>query len=149
MKLKRKSFFWLGLALLCLVLGARGFYLYNKPHRSVADATVIFAIGADSLFRQYQSDEHAADQKFLNKVVLVSGRLADIQHTGSSEIWILSSQPADSTGPGSPTGGGINCQIFSPGNAASPRPKPGEMVTIKGRCTGFLMDVNLADCVPQ
>ena len=30
---------------------------------------------------------------------------------------------------------------------AAPDPHPGELVKLKGRCTGFLMDVNLADCV--
>jgi hypothetical protein len=151
MTLKRKTFFWLGILMLLLILAGWGYYLYNKPHRSAADATVAYNIGADSLFIQYQNDEHGSDQKYLNKVILVSGKLAEIQHNGPSEIWILSAQPGTSgEGMGAmPGGGGINCQLFSAERAPSPRPKPGDHVTIKGRCTGFLMDVNLADCVPQ
>jgi hypothetical protein len=159
MTLKRKTFFWLGILLFFLVLSAWGYYLYNKPHRSAAGATAAFIIDADSLFTQYQADENASNKKYLNKVIVVSGTLAEIQQAGSSEIWILSAQPGTSSGgsvgtspgggmPGSP-GGGINCQLFSPEKAPSPRPKLGDRVTIKGRCTGFLMDVNLADCVPQ
>lgn len=153
MTLKRKTFFWLGILLFFLVLGAWGYYLYNKPHRSAADATVAFSIPADSLFMQYQRDEHAADKKYLNQVIVVSGKLTEIQHNGSSEIWILSAQPGNSPGAGSTVtsagGGGINCQLFPTGKAPSKQPQPGDNVTIKGRCTGFLMDVNLADCVPQ
>ena len=43
-------------------------------------------------------------------------------------------------------GGGINCQLFA-GVKPDPEPKSGDIVTVKGRCTGFLMDVNLVDCV--
>ncbi|HEV3326345.1 MAG TPA: hypothetical protein VG052_12095, partial [Puia sp.] len=67
----------------------------------------------------------------------VSGKLSEIQHSGNSEIWILSPQPG---------GGGINCQLFA-GTKIDPEPKSGDAVIVKGRCTGFLMDVNLADCV--
>jgi hypothetical protein len=158
MTLKRRTFFWLGILLFFLALAAWGYYLYNKPHRSAADAAVAFTIDADSLFMQYQQNEQGADRKYLNKVILVSGTLAEIQHTGSSEIWILSAQPGTSQGGSKDSsggdmaaspGGGINCQLFSPDKAPSPRPRLGDPVTIKGRCTGFLMDVNLADCVPQ
>ena len=150
MTLKRKTFFWLGTFLLFLILGAYGYYLFNKPHPSAADAAVAFTITADSLFVQYQDDEHAADQRYLNKVIMVSGKLNEIKHSGSSEIWILSAQSsAPGGGVGSSPGGGINCQLFPGDKMPSSRPKPGDLVTIKGRCTGFLMDVDLADCVPQ
>lgn len=39
--------------------------------------------------------------------------------------------------------GGINCAMH---NMATP-PDKGDRVTIKGRCTGYLMDVNLVDAV--
>ncbi len=118
---------------LCLGLA----YLYVQTHQSAAGESADVTIEADSLYHQYQADEHASDQKFLGKVIEVSGKLSEIQHSGSSEVWILSPQPG---------GGGINCQLFA-GTKVDPEPKTGDMVTIKGRCTGFLMDVNLADCV--
>ena len=151
MRLKRKTFFWLGILLFFLVVTAWGYYLYNKPHRSAADATTAFTIGADSLYMQYQKDEHAADQKYLNKVIVVSGTLAEIQHTGTTEIWILSAQAGNSQGgsPDAAPNAGINCQLFSPDKAPTPRPRLGDRITIKGRCAGFLMDVSLVDCVPQ
>jgi len=123
--------------LLTLIAAAWAYHLYVKPHESAADETTDFTISADSLYQQYRNDEHSADQKYLGKVVEVSGKLAEIQHSGNSEIWILSPQPG---------GGGINCQLFA-GTKVDPEPKSGDVVTVKGRCTGFLMDVNLADCV--
>lgn len=130
---------WSGFLFLILAVAGWAWYLYDKPHRSAAGMSVDVTTEADTLYHQYQADEHAADQKYMGKVLSVAGRLTEIQHSGNSEIWILSTQPG---------GGGINCQLFA-GTKVDPEPKPGDAVTVKGRCTGFLMDVNLVDCVPD
>jgi hypothetical protein len=136
---KKRTILWLGIPLLLLIGAAWAWHLYDKPHQSAAGESADVTINADTLYHQYQADEHAADQKYMGKVISVTGRLIEIQHNGNSVIWILSTQPG---------GGGINCQLFS-GTKVDPEPKAGDPVTLKGRCTGFLMDVNLADCVPD
>jgi hypothetical protein len=135
--LKTKTILWVGIPLLLLFAFAWAYHLYVKPHQSAAGESADFTIDADSLYQQYQTNEHFADQKYLGKVIEVSGKLSEIQRSGSTEILILSSQAG---------GGGINCQLFA-GTKPDPEPKSGDSVTVKGRCTGFLMDVNLADCV--
>lgn len=137
---KKRTILWLGLLLLVLAGIGWGLYLYDKPHRSAAGVSADLAITADSLYHQYQSDERSADQRFMGKVLRVTGHLAETQHSGNTEIWILAAEA------GAP--GGINCQLFA-GTKIDHEPKPGDAVTIKGRCTGFLMDVNLTDCVPD
>jgi hypothetical protein len=136
---KKKTILWLGILLLLLLGAGWAWHLYNKPHGSAAGESADLSIAADSLYHQYQTDEKAADQKYMGKVLSITGRLTDIQHSGNAEIWILSAQP---------DGGGVNCQLFA-GTKPKPEPRPGDVVTIKGRCTGFLMDVNMADCVPE
>ena len=136
---KKRSILWIGLLLLVLAGSGWGWYLYHKPHQSAAGESAAVTIEADSLYHQYQTDEHAADLRYMGKVIAVTGHLTEIQHSGNSVIWILSTQPG---------GGGINCQLFA-GTKVDPEPKPGDLISIKGRCTGFLMDVNLADCVPD
>jgi hypothetical protein len=137
--LKKRKLFWVTVPLCLLLIAAIWvYYLYNKPHGSAADGTVAISLNADSLFAPYQRDEHAADQQFLGKVVEVSGKIAEIQHNGQSEIWILSTQSGT---------GGINCQLFPGEEKKEPGYHIGDTVKIRGRCTGFLMDVNLADCV--
>src|SRR5579872_5904136 len=135
--LKKRTILWAGILLPVLAAAGWAYHLYVKPHQSVSGASTDFSISADSLYRQFQADERTANEKYLGKVIEVSGRLAEVEHSGNSEIWILSPQPG---------GGGVNCQLFS-GTKVDPEPHSGDMVTVKGRCTGFLMDVNLADCV--
>lgn len=136
---KKRTILWIGILLLVLAALAWGWHLFDERHQSAAGETADVTISADTLYRQYAADEHAADQRYLGKVISVTGRLTEVQHSGNSVIWILSTQPG---------GGGINCQLFA-GTRVDREPHPGDPVTVKGRCTGFLMDVNLADCVPE
>ncbi len=135
---KKRTILWIGILLLLLAAGGWAWHLYDKPHGSAAGESTDVTINADSLYHQYQTSEEAANKLYTGKVIEVSGTLSDIQHSGNSDIWILSSQQG---------GGGINCQLF-PGTKTDPGLKPGAIVKVKGRCTGFLMDVNMADCVP-
>jgi hypothetical protein len=137
--LKKRTFFWVGIPLCLLIIFYWGYHLYHKPHQSAAGETAAFTIDADSLVRSYQADEQGCDKKYLGKVIEVTGTIAEIQHTPQSEIWILSAPSGN--------GGGVNCQLFAGEKTPDPHPKPGDKVILKGRCTGFLMDVNLADCV--
>jgi hypothetical protein len=142
--LKKRQFFWWGIPLCLLLVAAWGYHLYNNPHRSAGSENATIIIDADSLYAAYQNDEHRADSQYLGKVIEVKGHIAEIQVNGQSEVWILSAQPGKA---GQTGAGGINCHLFAPEKGTSRQYRNGDLVSIKGRCTGFLMDVNLADCV--
>jgi hypothetical protein len=112
-----------------------GFYLYNKPHTGVNNIKPDITIQADDLYKQYNENESAANKKFLNKVIAVMGNVDEIDKTDSTYI-ILLKKNTDM--------GGISCNLFNAKNATVQR---GKTITVKGRCTGFLMDVALTDCV--
>jgi len=51
-----------------ILIGAGyGFYLFHKPHLSIAEEKPLFQMDATSLLGDYQSDENAANKKFLGK----------------------------------------------------------------------------------
>ena len=120
--------------LVLVLLGAAGaglgYFLWNKPHRNVDAAKADFSVEATDLFTQYASDETAANPKYLDKIITVSGVTSEggsvkVQLVGGSEM------------------GGVSCEMET-GSTFSPA--TGSRVCLKGICTGYLMDVVLNRC---
>lgn len=124
----------MGIALLCAI--GWGFHLYFKTRPDIGSMKASVSLTAISLYTQYQKDETAANTLFLEKVIAVDGEVLDVTKTDST----LSIQLKGGDN------GGINCSIR---NIPNTIPKKGSRVTIKGKCSGFLMDVNLVDCVME
>jgi UDP-N-acetylmuramyl pentapeptide synthase len=61
-----------GIVALVIGLGV-AYYLWNKPHRDIAAEDAAFALTADELFDAFEADETAANAKYLDKVVAVTG----------------------------------------------------------------------------
>jgi hypothetical protein len=133
--MRKKIFFSIGILMLCVA--AYAFYLYNKPHTSVAAVAPAFNITAPDLYASYAQDEAAANKKYMDKVVLVKGTVNDVSRTDSTLTILLESNNIT---------GGVSCNILGK-SATAVAIKSGDPISIKGRCTGFLADVMLADCV--
>ena len=132
----KKKYFIIAGILLLLIIGW-GFYKYNKPHAGIADQKTDYTLTAVDLFNSFQKDESAANKKYLGKVIGVKGSISVVQ-TGSGNTNIqMDASPM----------GGVNCSFSNADEQTLKTLKKGDTLTIKGRCTGFLMDVNLVDCV--
>jgi hypothetical protein len=131
-----KKYFLTGGFLLILVVGW-GLYRYYKPHTSTADQKVDYSLAATALFNSFQKDEPAANKKYLGKVIGIRGIISDIQASAGNTSILLEASPM----------GGVNCSFSNAGAGTFTKLKKGDSLSLKGRCTGFLMDVNLVDCV--
>jgi len=133
---KRKLFF--SLVIVCLVLiGATAFYWYQKPRASLTNVKPAYSLSAKDLYAAFQQDEKKANQQFLEKVIEVTGTVDNMQLTDSTVSVQL---VADDMG-------GINCSVRKNKDHGEAMPAKGSAVKVKGRCVGFLMDVNLVDAV--
>jgi hypothetical protein len=129
-----RIFFTLGCGLVVALAGI-ALYLYNKPLRNVADETGI-PVSATELYSKFTSNEPQANQAYLNKVLQVSGQVLEVKNvTSAGKVVVLNT--------GDPMFG-VACML---NNVKAPtRPvKPGEKITIKGICTGYLSDVVLTN----
>jgi tRNA_anti-like len=124
-------------AIIWILLILAGLYFYNKPHRNAAGLQADMSLNAVDLFSQFQHNEAEANKKYMDKIIEVKGKVADVQQAGN-----ITSIQLD----GGSSTGGINCSIAD-ADKKSPLPARGSLIAIKGRCSGFLMDVNLVDCV--
>jgi len=119
-----------------LCVAAYAFYLYSKPHTSVAGVAPAVTINATDLYTAFAQNEVGADKKYLDKVILVKGTISDVSRTDSTLTVLLESNNI---------AGGVSCNILDRNNASAAI-KNGQPISIKGRCTGYLADVMLTDC---
>lgn len=125
--------------LLLVLIGAFvGYKMYNKPHENIENATADLKISAEQLFKEFETDENAANEKYLDKLVQVSGTVlsADTDENGNTKV-ILDS------------GGmfGVVCQLDELSEHKRTTFTEGEQINFKGKCTGINMDVLLVRCV--
>ena len=128
----------IGLGLFFCIFGAWGLYLYNLPHQSVAGVRASYQIDAAGLCAAYRRNEVDADRQFTGKVLEVKGKIVGAQMTDSTASVRLGESDSSSA---------VNCDFLIDKARALRVPPKGTTVTIKGKCTGFLEDVDLVDCV--
>jgi hypothetical protein len=113
-----------------------GFYWYQKPRTNLASVKASYHISAVDLYKAFAVNEQAANQRYLGKIIEVQGQIDDIKKTDTTFSILLSS--------GNDMGG-INCSLSE--TSQKKLPQKGQMVNIKGKCIGFIMDVNLSDAI--
>lgn len=133
--MKKTYVFFLGVLLLCVA--GRVYFLFNKPHSGTANLRASVSIKAEDLYTKYQNNEAEANTLYLDKVIEVKGVISAVSVKGPIVNIQLNASAL----------GGINCNLFPVDSKDRQLPAIGRVLTIKGRCTGFLMDVNLVDCV--
>jgi hypothetical protein len=133
--MRKKYFFGIGILLICLA--GWGLYVIDKPHRNVEGEDAVASLTATDLYKEFSMNETKANQKWLGKVVEVKGQISSVSEAGK---YISVSLVAASDG-------GVNCSVLKSDFPADKKLNKGDSVTVKGKCTGFLMDVNLADCI--
>lgn len=126
MKSKKKILIAIAVVI-AFVVGA-GYYEYNKKAPDVADLSAQ-QISAVELFKDFTNNETQANQSFLNKALQVSGEVLEVKKNQNQQLQII----LDSGDPMF----GIACTMDKAGKIV----KPGDHVTIKGICTGYLNDV--------
>lgn len=126
-------------ALLALIGVGVGLYLYNKPHKDIAHATPDFELASAQLFADFETDEAAAQARYLDKVVEVNGTVREVSAAEEGGLNVILNTESDFAG--------VICQFNAEQAEAAAGLQTGQEVTIKGVCTGMLMDVVLIRCV--
>jgi hypothetical protein len=114
-------------------------YLYNKQHKDLTKIKADYILEAHQLVTAFMTDEKAASEKYINRVIEVTGLVTSTEF-GS----------ADSTLSLTLTGVGDNSGVICTFNGITDKSqvsyKDGERLTVRGECSGMLMDVLLNNC---
>ena len=111
---------------------------YFKKHVDLAKAKPDYVITATALQKEFEDNEKDASSKYITKIIEVSGEIASITPHDSSTFSLSLKTGSDISS--------VNC-TFSPGINPS-QFKTGEGITLRGECSGYLMDVLLNNCAP-
>jgi DNA/RNA endonuclease YhcR with UshA esterase domain len=124
------------LAILILgIVGAFvGYKMYNKPHVDVAEASADINTSANKILEEFSTDETTANAKYLEKIVAVKGEISEIKI--EKEKGIITLKTNDDFG-------SVLCHLSEKSTHKINTLKVGQTITVKGICTGYLMDVVL------
>jgi len=123
--------------LIAVIIGGTVAYrMYNKPHRDIATEDAAFSLTADALFDAFEADETAANALYLDKVIELTGEVAEVTENSAGQAVITITAANAMLG-------GVSATMQEAGEVNI---SEGETVTVKCRCTGYLMDVILINC---
>jgi hypothetical protein len=131
------------LLLFVIILGVIGglivLYMYNKKNPDLSKVKADYALQASELVNEFDQDETSASAKYIDKVVEVTGPVATIEITSDSTMNLTLANEDQMSG--------VICTFHGITNPPSIEIKEGEIITVRGVCSGMLMDVLLNDCV--
>ncbi len=114
------------------ILGAAGvvYYVYNKPHRDVTSEKGV-QLSAQNLYDAFRTNEDAANKLYLDKAIELNGEVADVSTNQDGKV-VVNFKTSDPLFV-------INCTFKdNPGTLS-----PGQNITFKGICTGYIPDANV------
>ncbi len=127
------------LALLILISAAVAYKVYHKPHKNIIKANVDIEINAIELFSAYEQDEAQANNRFLDKIIQVTGTVKEVNEEENGMLSLVL-ETGDALF-------GIICQFDAMTKHGRTTFEIGESVKLKGLCTGKLLDVVMVRCV--
>lgn len=136
----KKLFF---ISLIVLLIGALiAFFVYtrvyNKPHKDIRSATADYVLTTSELIMEFKTNESEANQKYLDKIIQVSGVIQSIDTAnGLSVITLRNGNDLES----------VICNMDPVENQKVIGLEAGNTLETKGVCTGFLLDVMLVRTV--
>jgi hypothetical protein len=117
--------------------GYVGYKMWTKPHRDMTTEESSEILTATALVAAYNTDEAAADKRFLNQAISITGNIAEVNSNEAGEVSILL-DGGD---------GRVTCVMDSAKSPNANKLKEGAVVKVQGICTGKLLEVILTRCV--
>lgn len=130
----------IGLVVLVLVTAA-SVYIYNEYNRKPADLTDVkpaFNLSATDIVKEFETDEPAANKKYLGKIIQVTGTMASAGYQHDTLVSIILGEGLHN----------VSCELDKRHFIKTlVQQQEANSITIKGICTGYLMDVEMNRCI--
>lgn len=114
-----------------------GLWMFNRQHKDLLNVRPDYKITAIDLQKAFEDSEAAATERYMNKVIEVSGVIESVKSGEDNILSVILKTGSDLSSVICTFPSGTDHTLFSSGN----------QITIRGECSGFLMDVLLNNCV--
>jgi hypothetical protein len=111
-------------------------YMFNLKHTDMSKAKPDFVVSSTVLQKEFEDNETSASSKYINKILEVSGNIASVAKADSNSLNISLKTGSDISS--------VICTLTVFGDISDL--KEGDEITLRGECSGFLMDVLLNNC---
>lgn len=129
------------IVIVILIVGFVGVFvaykMYNKPHVNVVETKSDIILSASKILNDFSTDENLANKLYLEKIIKINGTISELNI--EKERGIITLKTTDDFG-------SVLCHLSEGGMKKMKSLKVGQTITLKGICTGFLMDVILVKC---
>ena len=112
--------------------------MYNKPQVKIAELKTDLTCTATRLLKDYELDEVKANTLYLEKILEVKGVVLEAFIKKGKGVVVLQNKSSMSS---------VICHLSSEETLKVKSLNKGNSVTIKGICTGYLMDVILVKSI--
>lgn len=128
------------LLLLLILVGAFLFFRGNRPSGSpttVWEQDTEVEVDAVNLFNAFVQDEAGANEKYLNKIIEVSGEVSTVSTgQGSTSVVLRTNDPTY----------GVRCRLERQPGGDQKRYAVGQNISFKCVCSGYVQDVEMVQC---
>ena len=135
---KKYRFFLVAALFMAVIVGLYGYGEYNRSLPDTHYLEPAFTLETSTFIKQFETDESKANAKYADKTISVHGIVHAIQTTDTTATVFLNDGYS---------GTSVVCQFGRESNEETKDLKKGDLVTIKGICSGYLMDVVMVRCV--
>ena len=137
-RLRRYRFFALAAFSLTAIGALYGYREYNRTLPSTRDLEPAFKLETSDFVKQFEIDESKANAKYVDQTINVHGLAHSIQITDTSAVVLLNDGYSSTS---------VVCQFENESIEEMKKIKRGDEVTVKGICSGYLVDVVMVRCV--
>jgi hypothetical protein len=117
----------IGIFIVILALGATTWYIFTDKFADTADSKADYSLNASDLLKEFQNNYSLANEKYAEKIILVKGIISDIESADTS----INVKMTDTA-----SGDYIIFAFQQQHLAMARKLKKGELVSIKGSCSG-------------
>lgn len=122
-------------SIILLVVAGGSFYAYKQYSRKNKDLSNVKAdikLTAATLIREYEASDSVSNEKYLGKILEVTGNLRNVEKDGSAYYTVVL---GDTTNMSS-----IRCSMDTTHQQDAAGLEPNSSIVVRGACTGFIRD---------